>query len=198
MAYQLSSHTPLHQPAVSPYASSSHKARGTGHGLWSSRHSLKVTAPLLLVGICAAIALAFTPFNSAGEPKANAYVTQTNTASSVDSQVANTTSANPSDQAAGNSLNVSVSSGGGNQSSVNTKVTVNGQPVDVPANGSTQQTVTNPDGSSTSYSVSASTNGGADNSSFTSTNLSVSSDSYSNSGGGTSGYTVINGVPYFY
>jgi hypothetical protein len=200
MAYQLPSNVPLHQPAVSPYASSSHSARGIGHGLPSFRHSkFKLIALLLLVGIATAALVAIVaPSGTVGQANKAAQL-ELNATSTAKDQATPDTTAKAADQAAGSNLNVSVSGGsGGNQSSVNTQVTVNGQPVAVPDNGTTQQTVTNPDGSTTSYSVSASTQGGTNNSSSTSTNLSVSSNSSSNNGGSTSGYNVVNGVQYSY
>jgi len=41
MADQLPANQSSYQPVVSPYASSSHRARGVGHGLWSHRSSPK-------------------------------------------------------------------------------------------------------------------------------------------------------------
>ena len=82
------------------------------------------------------------------------------------------------------STNTSVSndtSGGAPQSSVD--VTVNGQHVNVPKNGTTQQTVTNSDGSATTYSVSNndSTDGSATNFSSTTVNSNVMSNTFTNS-----------------
>lgn len=59
---------------------------------------------------------------------------------------------NLSQSAAGSSTTSTSVNNNGGKSTVS--VTINGEPVSVPQNGTTEQTVTNPDGSNTSYSIS--------------------------------------------
>ena len=69
---------------------------------------------------------------------------------------------------------------------VSTDLTVNGQPVDIPINGNSQQTITSPDGQSTTVNTSGSqtTTGTGTNSSHTSTHLSIHSSTHSIQQGG--------------
>jgi len=85
----------------------------------------------------------------------------------------NSTSTNISSSTSTNS-NSPNNSGGGSAS-----VTVNGQPVNVPSNGSTQQTITTPNGQ-TNVSVTSTQSNNNDSSSFHQTNLNVSTSTSSN------------------
>ena len=76
-----------------------------------------------------------------------------------------------------NSTNSSTSSAG-NASSSSMNVSVNGQPIDIPDNGSTSQTITNPDGSTTNISASQSSTGSNYNSSFTSITQSTTNSTF--------------------
>jgi hypothetical protein len=86
-----------------------------------------------------------------------------------------------SDNSEASTTTTTANSSNTSDGTASTQVTVNGQPIAVPANGSTQQTVTGPDGQKTTISTSnsQSTDGSANNHSFTHTNVHISSNSSS-------------------
>jgi hypothetical protein len=176
---QLNLHTHYQpdQPSVSPHAAESH-SRGFGHGLASLRkHSLKVTAPLLLAGVCAVVFIVSAggggnkPLNNESTKSSKSEVNITH----------DTTTPDPAPSAS-SSTNIE-SNTSGQTGNATTHVTMNGEDVDVPQNGSIHKTVTNPDGSTSTLDVSTSNQGDASNQSSTSTNVNInnSSSSYSSS-----------------
>jgi cytoskeletal protein RodZ len=125
---------------------------------------------------------------TAGAPKqaANSSALQINHSVSSSSNPLNsnngTTSSNStaqSNSSASSNVSASVNSSDSGHSSA--KVTVNGQDIPVPQNGSTQQTVTSPDGSTTNVSVSQSTSGNGQATNANSTNTSLNVQSFSSS-----------------
>lgn len=199
MADRFSDRHPYNQPSVSPYASNSH-SRGAGIGRLSHRKAWVVTLPLLAIGATVAVVAANSPA-PAHRPDAQSPVTLTQQATPQTSQAASnappaiTSPGKQSAQSDSSSLNVSV--GASNDSGTHTQVTVNGQNVPVPKNGTIHRTVTSPDGSTNSVSVTSTSDGSS--SSFSSSTSSVSSTSTSNGGStSSSGYTVMNGQPIYW
>ena len=188
---------------ISPYASSLHN-RGIGHGVHLTRkQALFTAAPLLLIGVTSAVTFAtFSNSHSDGsKPKAS----QTAASSITTQQKTASPSVESSDPAAptqtsGNTTNMNAKSTSTESGNVTTSVTVNGQPVDVPTNGTVSDTTTNPDGSVSSYSVSNSTNGSSNSygSSTSMTSVTSNSSSWNSNAGGVHGTTIVNGVPYSY
>lgn len=146
------------------------------------RSFYKIALVLLFLAILAAIIIFTSGRTTAGKTSAalqvpktsnstHLTVTQSTTPSSQPSTSASTTTTKPSA-----SSSVSVNSSG--NSSSTTQVTVDGQNVTVPENGTVQKTITSPDGS-TSVSITSNSQSGGSNNSNTSTNLSVSTNSSS-------------------
>lgn|GEM_PF-4001872 len=173
-------------PNDRPDASSQLSAGNPTHRVFM-RTSLKVTGPLLVVGACTAVAMATGPSSSSTDLPSQAKTTVPTTSSqntvgssqSIEVQ-SSTPQTGPATGSATHSYSVT------NQGSSSAQVTVNGQQVTVPPNGTVQQSYTSPDGNS-SLSVSASTtgSGAVGSSSSFSANVNVSTDSTTNSGSST-------------
>jgi hypothetical protein len=143
-------------------------------------HHKRVSYTLAGAFACAGVAaFGVTQANQAGSPAESSAQT-TITSERFDATAAMQT--NPSSDQSNNSNpgpNTS-SSKSSSSTSQHTSVTVNGQDIPVPENGSTQRTFTS-DGGQTSVSVNSSSNGNATNSSSSSLNVQVQSDSSSSS-----------------
>lgn len=134
--------------------------------------SLKMAGVILLLSLVLLILLSA----KADSKRANDIfgAADASTQSDASSDTAGTTSAQTqSSSVSGTSLNVSTSTTDGSTSS---SVTVNGEPVAVPDNGTVSHTYTSPDGSTTTVNVSNSNSGSNDSSS--STYLNVSSNNF--------------------
>ena len=198
MADHISSAFPSNQPVVSPYASASH-SRHSGNGSRSLRRSSRwIASPLLFIALLVTLLVAF----SKGASSPTSHTTKASQTNVTITHTAPTTTTVPVTTNSSTTAPTittppaTTKSDASNTSSVNTQVTINGQAVPVPPNGTVQQSTTSPDGTTNSYSISTSTNGSGSNSTFSSTSLSVTSSS--DASGGTSGYTLINGIPSGY
>ncbi len=141
------------QPGVSPLLHTEPVTKNSKR-LPKLRRGYSISGAVLFVGSCAAFVLANNasgaqPFPAAGEPAGQS------TTHNVQLQVTGSTSATgttsgtqfstPSSSAGSTSV---VNSSSSTQSGTKTTVTINGQNIPVPANGTVQRTVTSPDGSS--------------------------------------------------
>jgi hypothetical protein len=137
---------------------------------------LKITGAFLLVILLglASLALRSTAATASQSRPASMDVPVSPTSATVPVSPPSTAAANDA------TTTTNTDSTTGNNGAASTSVTVNGQPVSVPANGSTQQTISSP-GGNTKVSVSStqSTDGNTDSSSLYQTNLNVSTSSTS-------------------
>ncbi len=151
------------------------------HHSWWSR-PIGVTALITALGICLAlIVLAFTSSNAASERNNDMKSTSSSQQSTTHVQVESATpqidTPQPASQDSSSGARTSTNSmSDSSKSSV--QVTVNGETVPVPENGSVHRTLQSADGQTT-LDVSTSSDGGASNSSSSSLNVNVSSNSSS-------------------
>lgn len=158
-------------------------------------HQTTLKVVLITVGVALLLALSLSLRNnmakaavSTGQHNAATFNLGTSQSSVNDSgqvpAAANTIPANGSSSSS-TSINSTTSSNG--DGTVTTQMEVNGQPVDVPANGSTEQTITAPDGTTTTINASSSqsSTGRATSSSHTHVFTSIHSSSQIIHQGGT-------------
>jgi hypothetical protein len=132
---------------------------------------LKMAGVFICVGVIGAAVTELKAANTSSSSETKASSVEVKSDSHTSQQPPAPAPESPA-QSADISTNVSSTTDSSGQP--NTQVTVNGQPVDVPANGTRQQTVTSPDGSQTTVNISnsnQSTNGEASNSTDTSTRI---------------------------
>lgn len=163
----------MHQPPHRPNVSSASASSTSGWHRLLSRTSLRITGPVILLS--AATAVAFAGTNGNGSTQTNLHADTHGTANIT------VTHDSTQDQTASQpAASADTSSGSdptsGNNSRVHTDITLNGQHIDVPPNGSVNRTVTSPDGS-TSLTVRSTSSGSDYNSTTSSTDVNVTSDS---------------------
>jgi len=149
------------------------------HGLRLSRTRIGYTlaGAFAFVGTAAAVHAATTPGSTAnGADSLTLHQTTSQMAPAGSASADTPTSSSPNNHAS-SSVHASVSASGTGAPDV--QLQVNGQNIPVPANGTTQQTVTSTDGSQTSVKASSnvSSAGDASNSSTTMFSLNVTSNS---------------------
>ncbi len=141
------------QPGVSPLANTEPVPKNSQR-LSKLRLRYSISGAILFVGSCTAFGLANNasgaqPFPSVGElaeqMTTHTVQLQVTGSTSATGTTSGTQSSTPSHSAGSTSV---VNSSSSTQSGTKTTVTVNGQNVPVPANGTVQRTVTSPDGSS--------------------------------------------------
>ena len=171
--------TQTNQPVASSFFAKHHLSHALKHA------GFKIVALALLFAVIAAVAISS---DASGKTETN--VQRTADPNSSDLMVS-------SQSASVSALSDQTTTGqSANSSNTSVHVTVNGQDVPVPGNGSVQKTITSADGSTT-VNVSSTSNGDSTNSSFTSTNFNMSTNSSSVNNGYSS--TLMNGgINYSY
>ncbi len=126
----------------------------------------------------------------------------TSVSADVSSAAASTpeTSATAGPDGASATAGTSTSSAGNDGTSastpnVQTEVTINGKPVEVPSSGNLNQTTVNNDGSTSSVNISVNSSGNANGFSSSSTHMHSNSSSFSNNNGTNTNVTNITNVP---
>lgn len=149
------------------------------------RTGIEIAGVFIFIGVLAIVGAGLR----ANETKASTgSAAKSTTPSSLDMSVDTQEPAAPLSGNAGdvssNSVSTSINSSTNASGTTDTNVTVNGQPVEVPNNGSTQQTITTPNGSTTTVNVSNGNTGHGYNHSSSYTNVHSSSTSSSYTSGG--------------
>lgn len=184
-------HTTTGQPENRPYTSSLF-LKHTNRAVALKRTGIKIAGISLLIVIGALLILATSAGGNKASPARNSLTSSTEPTGTTSPQ--QSTGSKP-DMGSSSVLQQTQTSqqppSGFSHGSQSTQVTVNGENIPVPQNGSVHRTIETPSGT-TSLDVSTDTNGSSYNSSFTSTNMNVSSSSWSISSDGTN--TYVNGM----
>lgn len=184
-------HTTTGQPENRPYTSSlflNHTSRAAA----LKRTGIKIAGISLLLVIGTLLVLATRAGGNQASPAGNSLTSSAEKTDQTSPQ--QPTGSKPDTRSSSVSQQTQTSqqlpsSDGHNSASM--QVTVNGENIPVPQNGSVQRTIETPSGT-TNLNVSTSTDGSSINSSLTSTNMNVSSSSWSISSDGTN--TYVNGT----
>jgi len=193
----------IQQRFASSQANQSNPSSVLSHVLRQS--SVKIVGLLLFLAVCVAVFVltshtsASTAHNTSTlhQPSPTQLTITQHTATSPQSQTSSQPQSGQSSAAPLSSSSVSdtTSSSGSSSGPSKTRVSVNGQDIPVPQNGTVQKTISGTDGStSVSVSSSSQSSGDSSNNSSSSTELNVSSQSWSDTSGSNT-TTATNGVP---